>query len=76
MTVSSKIDSGTHIDDLFVDSLWRELRLQVTVFAGLFNVAQRLTRLSFFVCILSVSSPDSPVDAFPRILIGSPSSNN
>ena len=31
----------THIDDLFVDSLWRELRLRTTVFAGVVNVAQR-----------------------------------
>ena len=37
-----------HIDDLFVDSLWRELRLSFTVFAGVVNVAQRVTRLTFW----------------------------
>ena len=37
----------THIEDLFVDSLWRELRLRTTVFAGVANVAQRAMRLPF-----------------------------
>ena len=41
----------THIDDLFVDSLWRELRLRTTVFAGVVNVAQRKTRIAF-LCAL------------------------
>ena len=36
-----------HIDDLFVDSLWRELCVQTTVFAGVINVTQRTTRLPF-----------------------------
>ena len=38
----------THIDNLFVDSLWREIRLSFTVFAGVVNVAQRITRLTFW----------------------------
>ena len=41
----------THIDDLFVDSLWRELRLRTTVTAGVINVAQRITRIPF-LCAL------------------------
>ena len=40
------LPKNTHIDDLFVDSLWRELRLVTTVFAGVFNVAQRVRRLT------------------------------
>ena len=47
-TVSSEIGSGIchlHIDDLFVASLWREIRLSFTVFAG---VVQRVTRLTFW----------------------------
>ena len=41
-----------HIDDLFDDSLWdmllaRELRLQTTVFAGVFNVTKRIMWLPF-----------------------------
>ena len=35
----------THIDDLFVDSLLRELRLRITVFDGVVNVANRITLL-------------------------------
>ena len=45
-----------HIDDLFDDSLWREIRLSFTVFAGVVNVAQRFTRLTLGVYVLSVSS--------------------
>ena len=65
-----------HIDDLFVDSLWRELRLSLTVFAGVVNVAQRITRLTFLVYVLSVSSSNPSVDVVPRILIGSLSGQN
>ena len=41
----------THIDGLFVDSLWREVRLRTAVSAGVVNVAQRVTRLPF-LCAL------------------------
>ena len=43
----------THIDDLFFDSLWRELRLRTTVFAGVVIVAQCITRIPF-LCALCV----------------------
>ena len=56
--------------DLFVNSLWREIRLIFSVFAGVVNVAQRVTRLTFLVYVLSVSSPNPSVDVFPRILTG------
>ena len=37
----------THIDNLFVESLWRELRLRLTVFAGVVDVTHRITWLPF-----------------------------
>ena len=66
----------THIDDLFVDPLWRELRLRKTVFAGVFNVAQRVIVASLLACVLSVSSLNPSVEVFPRVLTGSHSGYN
>ena len=66
----------THIDDLFVDSLCREHCLRTIVFAGVVNVAHRLTRPSLLVYVLSVSSPNPSVDVLPRILTGSPPRHN
>ena len=66
----------THIDDLFVDSLWREIRLCFTLFAGLIHLEQRATRLSSWCQLLGVPSPNPSVDMFPRILTGSPSCSN
>ena len=66
----------THIDDLFVDSLWREIRLRFTVFAGVVHLAQRVTRLSSGCQVLSVLSPNPSVDMFPRMLTCSLSCNN
>ena len=52
-------DLFSHIDDLFDDSLWdmllaRELRLRTPFFAGVVNVTQRETRLTFLYRIRSV----------------------
>ena len=75
-TVSFKIGSGTrNINDLFVDSLWRELRLRTTVFAGVAIVAQRVMRLPFW-CTFRVCLRQFFRLLFPRILTGSPSGHN
>ena len=54
-----------HIDDRFDDSLWdilaRELRLRTTVFAGAFNVTQRIMRLLFLYQILTRKSLRPPM---------------
>ena len=77
-TVSLKIDSGTRASTICssIHSLWRELRLRITVFAGVVHVAQRIPWLPFVQRILSVSWPFSPVDVFPKILTGFPSSHS
>ena len=52
-----------HIDDLFADSLWRELRLRFTAFAGVVHFAQRVTRLW---CGRSKLCTEAPRTAKPR----------
>ena len=73
-TVSIKIGSGTSTSTI-CSSIHSGVSLRPTVFAGVVNVAQRVTRLSSWCQVLSVSSPNPSVNVFPRILTGSLSCN-